>query len=54
MILVREPITEFLSRNCYSSNLILNFNIKYDNISYLKCTKSTLSINVYNDHKMKV
>lgn len=54
MILVSEPITEFLSRNCYYFNLILSLNVKYDNIYYLKDTRSTLSINVYNDHKMKV
>lgn len=54
MILVSDPITEFLSRNCYYFNLILNLNVKYDNIYYWKCIKSTLSINAYNDHKMKV
>lgn len=54
MILVSISIIEFLFHNYYYFNFILNFNFKYDNIYYLKCLKSRLSINVYNDHKMKV
>lgn len=54
MILVSQSIIEFLFHDCYNFNFILNSNIKYDNIYYLKCMKPRLSINVYNDHKMKV
>lgn len=54
MILVSKLIIEFLFHNCYDFNFVLNSNFKYDNIYYLKCMKPRLSINVYNDHKMKV
>lgn len=39
MILVSEPIIEFLFHYCYYFNFILNSNFKYT-IYYLKCMKS--------------